>query len=101
MIHANRITTVISVLIVVLLLLLVAQSFMLRQAATQTVLLGVLAGLMAVIVMQSARWSSGNAVEYKTVAAGSIDESALQQFGKDGWRLICFDASAARYIFTR
>ena len=101
MTHANRISSVISVLIVVLLLLLVFQSIMLRRAAPETVLLGVLAGLMAVIVMQSARWASGNSVEYKMVAAGSVDESALQQFGKDGWRLICFDAAGARYIFTR
>ena len=101
MTQTHRINSVISALIVVLLLLLVFQSFRLQQAATQTVLLGVLAGLLAVIVMQSARWASGNSVEYKMVEVGSIDEPTLQQFGKDGWRLICFDATGARYIFTR
>ena len=98
--HANRISNVISVLVVVLLLLLVWQSLVLRQAATQTVLLGVLAGLMATIVMQSVRYSD-NLVQYKMVAVGSVDEPALQKFGEEGWRLICADATGTHYIFTR
>lgn len=101
MTRTNRVSNIISALIVALLLLLVVQSLMLRQAATQTVLLGVLAGLMAVIVMQSAHYYSGNSIEYKMVAVGALDESALQQFGKDGWRLVCIDASGLTYIFTR
>ena len=101
MTHVNRISNVISSLIVVLLVLLVLQSLMFRQTETQTVLLGVLAGLMAVIVMQSARFGSSNSIEYKTVAAGAVDESALEKFGKEGWKLICFDASGGRFIFSR
>jgi hypothetical protein len=54
---------------------------------------------MAVIVMQSAKWGN-ETVEYKTAAAGSIDSSALEKFGRDGWRLVCVD-SATGYIFTR
>jgi hypothetical protein len=101
MTRANRISNVISILIVALLVLLVIQSFMFRAAATQTVLLGVLAGLMAVVVMQSARWASDNSVEYKTVPVGAINESTLQECGKEGWRLVCVDTSGAGYIFTR
>ena len=101
MTRANRISNVISVLIVVSLLLLVLQSLILRQVATETVLLGVLAGLMAVVVMQSAHYYAGNPIQYKVVANGSLDEKALEQFGKEGWRLICFDAAGSQYIFSR
>jgi hypothetical protein len=97
----TRVGNVISILIVALLVLLVMQSLMFRQAETQTVLLGVLAGLMAVVVMQSARFGSTHAIEYKTVPSGTVDESTLEKFGKDGWRLVCFDAAGGRYIFTR
>jgi uncharacterized membrane protein len=85
-------------LILAALFVLVVQSFR-TQLSTQTVLLGVVAGLMAVIVMQSAKWGN-ETVEYKTAAAGSIDSSALEKFGRDGWRLVCVD-SATGYIFTR
>ena len=61
-----RFSNVISVLIVVVLLVLVLQSFAFRQGETQTILLGVVAGLMAVIVVQSARWSSSSAVQYRS-----------------------------------
>ena len=101
MTRPNLISNIISLLIVGLLVLLVVQSFMLGTAATQTVLLGVLAGLMAVVVMQSARWSSGNSVEYKMIPAGKLNESTLQECGKEGWRLVCVDTSGASYIFTR
>jgi len=98
---AHRINNVIGVLILILLLVLVWQSLMLRTATTQTVLLGVLAGLMAMVVMQSARLSANSPVEYKTVPVGAVNDSMLQQFGKEGWRLTCIDASGAGYIFTR
>ena len=96
-----RFGNVISVLIVLLLLVLVVQSFAFRQAETQTILLGVVAGLMAVIVVQSAGWSSRAAVQYRTVDAASVDNEQLQQLGKEGWRLTCVDAHAGRYIFNR
>ena len=97
----SRLNQIISALIVVLLLLLVIQSFKFQQGATQTVLLGVMAGLMAAVVMQSATWSSRNSVEYKIITASSLDEGALQKLGKERWRLVCFDNSAGRYIFSR
>ena len=96
-----RFGNVISVLIVLVLLVLVVQSFAFRQAETQTILLGVVAGLMAVIVVQSAGWSSHSAVQYRTVDATSVDTEQLQQLGKEGWRLTCVDANAGRYIFNR
>ena len=99
--HSIRLSQVISALIVVLLFLLVVQSFMFRQGTTQTVLLGVLAGLMAVVVMQSATWSPRGAVEYKVISGNAFEEGALLQLGKEGWRLTGIDASAGRYFFTR
>src|ERR1043166_5537791 len=77
--HPIRLSQVISALIVVLLFLLVLQSFMFRQGATETVLLGVLAGLMAVVVMQSATWSPRAAVEYKVISGSAFEEGALLQ----------------------
>ena len=99
--HPIRLSQVISALIVVLLFLLVVQSFMFRQGTTETVLLGVLAGLMAVVVMQSATWSSRAAVEYKVISGNAFEEGALLQLGKEGWRLTGIDDSASRYFFTR
>ena len=98
-----RFGNVISVLIVLVLLVLVVQSFAFRQAETQTILLGVVAGLMAVIVVQSIGWSSHSAVQYKVVDVTSIDDERLQQLGKEGWRLTCLalDLSGCQRIGPR
>jgi hypothetical protein len=98
---AHRISSVIGILILLLLAVLVWQSFAQRSVSTQTVLLGVVAGLMAMVVMQSSRLGSDIPVEYKTVPVGSLTDATLQQCGKEGWRLICIDTSGAGYIFTR
>lgn len=94
----SRVTNLILGLIVALLALLLLQSFMTPTSA-QTVLLGVIAGLVAMLVMQPI--NSSRAIEYKLVPAGSVDQPKLDQFGKEGWRLICADQGGTGYIFSR
>lgn len=96
----SRATNVLLGLIVSTLAVLFLQSF-LSPTSAQTVFLGVIAGLVAMLVLQQTFNSAVQAIEYKLVPAGSLDQSALDQFGKEGWRLICAAQDGAGYIFAR
>ena len=63
----------------------------------QTILLGVIAGLLAIIVLEPANKS----IEYKMVSADGFNPSALEQLGQEGWQLISADAMTASYVFKR
>ena len=100
MTHHRRVSTLILGLIISLLFLLMLQSIM-TPASAQTVLLGVIAGLMAMLVMQPSREAEQASIEYKTVSAGSLNPSLLDEFGREGWRLVCVDQAGTSYIFVR
>jgi len=98
--HRSRVTTMVSGLVVTLLSVLLLQSLV-SPASAQTALLGVIAGLVAMLVLQPLNSPSTQIVDYKLVPAGSLDQPTLDQFGKEGWRLICADQAGAGYIFAR
>ena len=99
MTQPGRVINLILGLILGLLALLVLQSFM-TIVSTQTVLLGVIAGLMAVLAVQPISFRN-KAVQYKLVSSATLDQTSLDELGKDGWSLVCLDQTRSGYIFSK
>ena len=99
MTQPGRVINVILALILCLLALLVLQSFM-PVVSTHTVLLGVIAGLMAVLAVQPIS-SHNKVVQYKLVFSATLDQTSLDELGKDGWSLVCVDQAKSGYIFSK
>ena len=98
--QSSRVINLILGLILGLLVLLVLQSFM-TAVSTQTVLLGVIAGLMAVLAVQPISPIAGKPVQYKLVPGASLDQVTLDELGKEGWGLVCVDEVRNGYIFKK
>ncbi len=90
----------IHVLIIDLLALHVLQSFM-TIVSTQTVLLGVIAGLMAVLAVQPISLLEDRKFQYKLVSGTSLEQGMLDELGKEGWGLVCVDQAGNGYIFRK
>ena len=84
------------ILIVAALVVLVLQPLASANSA-QNILLGVIAGLLAILVLAPATQS----LEYKVVPAEAFDQAHLDQLGKDGWQLVSADAMKTGYVFKR
>ena len=98
--QSSRVINLILGLILGLLGLLVLQSFM-TIVSTQTVLLGVIAGLMAVLAVQPISSRAEKLVQYKLVPDTSLDQMTLDELGKEGWGLVCVDHARNGYIFRK
>ena len=96
MIQLKRGSSGLLVLIVIVLAVLVLQPLT-GTTSAQSILLGVIAGLLAILVLAPASRS----VEYKVVPAETVDQSLLDQLGQDGWQLISADAMKLNYVFKR
>lgn len=96
MIQFGRNASMLLVLVVVLLGILVPQPII-SASSTQSILLGVIAALLAVLVLEP----MNKTAEYKIVPAGTLDQKALDEAGKQGWQLVLIDASTSSYVFKR
>ena len=100
MTKSSRVINLILGLILGLLSLLVLQSFM-PVVSTETVLLGVIAGLMAVLTVQPITVGRDKSVQYKLIPGSSLDQVTLDDLGKEGWGLVCVDHTKDGYIFKK
>jgi hypothetical protein len=99
MTQSSRVINLILGLIMGSLALLVLQSFM-TIVSTQTALLGIIAGLMAVLAVQPISDREKH-VQYKLVPGSALDQISLDELGKDGWALVCVDQLKTGYIFKK
>lgn len=96
MIQLKRGSSGLLILIIASLVVLVLQPLTNANPA-QNILLGVIAGLLSILVLEPANRSR----EYKVVSAASFNQALLDQLGKEGWELISADAMTTSYVFKR